>query len=84
MVEWGTEVIVLPHCPTPKNCPCTSRSCPNRGYCCDCVKKHRETDSLPYCLFPDNDGDHHVIFYYQKLKKRFEGESGQAKDDTTE
>lgn len=40
--------------------------------------KHRETDSLPYCLFLDNDGDKSVKNYYQKLKMRFENESETA------
>lgn len=43
-----------------------------------CVIKHRETDSLPYCLFLDNDGDKSVKNYYQKLKMRFENESETA------
>ena len=37
-----------------------------------------ETDSLPYCLFLDNDGDKSVKNYYQKLKMRFENESETA------
>lgn len=53
-------------------------SCPNNGRCCACVIKHRETDSLPYCLFLDNDGDKSVKNYYQKLKMRFENESETA------
>ena len=44
-------------CPSVKECICPKLSCKNHGKCCDCVIKHRETDSLPYCLFPDNGGD---------------------------
>ena len=53
------------------DCLCPKKECPNNGYCCRCIQKHRETDSLPYCLFPDNGGDKSVSNYYQKLKKRF-------------
>ena len=48
--------------------------CKNHGRCCDCVIKHRETDSLPYWLFPDNGGDKSNENHYRVLKKRFEGE----------
>jgi hypothetical protein len=44
----------------------------NHGKCCDCVIKHRNTDSLPFCLFPDNDGDKSMMNLYRKLKGRFE------------
>ena len=29
--------------------------------------KHKATDSLPYCLFPDNDGDKSLKHFYEKL-----------------
>ena len=51
---------------------CPKTSCKNHGNCADCVKKHRDTDSLPYCLFPDNDGDKNLKHFYEKLKERFE------------
>ncbi len=60
-------------CPNVTECACPKKTCPNNGRCCACVKKHRETDSLPYCLFLNNDGDKSVSNYYQKLKQRFEG-----------
>jgi len=57
----------------PQNeCACPKTSCPNYKKCCDCVKKHRDTDSLPFCLFLDNGGDKSVKNYYAKLKIRFE------------
>jgi len=40
------------------------------------VIKHRETESLPYCLFLDNDGDKGIANYYRKLKERFEERDG--------
>ena len=40
-----------------KECICFKTTCSNHGKCCDCVIKHRTTDSLPYCLSPDNGGD---------------------------
>ena len=61
-------------CPNVKECACPKAACPNHGRCCACVVKHRETDSLPYCLFPDNQGDKSVANYYRKLKLRFGGE----------
>ena len=36
---------------------CPKTTCKNNGNCKDCIMKHKATDSLPYCLFPDNDGD---------------------------
>ena len=61
-------------CPSVKECICPKLSCKNHGRCCDCVIKHRETDSLPYCLFPDNGGDKSNENHYRVLKRRFEGE----------
>ncbi|MEG0457244.1 MAG: hypothetical protein RR549_03850 [Oscillospiraceae bacterium] len=55
-----------------KECACPKKSCKNHGKCCDCVIKHKSTDSLPFCLFLDNDGDKSIKNYYSKLKKRFE------------
>ncbi|MEG0156989.1 MAG: hypothetical protein RR626_01035 [Anaerovoracaceae bacterium] len=52
-------------------CLCPKKTCANNGDCRCCVIKHKETDSLPYCLFPDNDGDKSVEHYYRKLKLRF-------------
>jgi len=51
-----------------KQCPCPKTTCTSHGKCCDCVVKHRTTDSLPFCLFPGNDGDKSVENYYRKLK----------------
>ena len=53
-------------------CCCPKTECLNHGKCCDCVVRHRETDSLPFCLFQNNDGDKSLSAYYQKLKERFE------------
>ena len=61
-------------CENVKECACPKTSCPNHKKCCLCVMKHRETDSLPYCLFPDNDGDKSLVNFYRKLKERFEQE----------
>ncbi len=63
-------------CHNVKECMCPKETCPNHGKCCDCVKKHRDTDSLPYCLFPDNGGDKSNRNHYEVLKKRFENENG--------
>jgi len=54
-----------------KKCNCPKTECPNHKKCCSCVIKHRSSDSLPYCMFPDNDGDKSVEAYYNKLKERF-------------
>jgi hypothetical protein len=58
-------------CKSNKNCPCPKTTCPNHKKCCECVPKHKDTDSLPFCLFEDNDGDKSLKSYYHKLKKRF-------------
>ena len=65
------EVIKM-NCPNVKECMCPKLTCPNHGNCCKCVIKHRETNSLPYCLFPDNNGDKSNRNHYEVLKKRFE------------
>mgnify|MGYP006081968351 FL=1 len=62
-------------CPNVTECTCPKITCPNHGKCCDCVKKHRDTDSLPFCLFPDNGGDKSNYNHYIVLKKRFEKEA---------
>ena len=54
------------------NCACPKKECPRNGICSACVINHRESDSLPFCLFPDNDGNKTVKNYYLKLKERFE------------
>jgi len=59
------------NCQNVNECICPKKECPNHGICCICVVKHRETDSLPFCLFADNDGDKSVYGYYLKLKERF-------------
>ncbi|MCL2036287.1 MAG: hypothetical protein FWG83_02725 [Oscillospiraceae bacterium] len=58
-------------CASVRECACSKTTCENHGKCCSCVVKHRETDSLPFCLFADNDGDKSVSAYYKKLKERF-------------
>ncbi|MCL2848124.1 MAG: hypothetical protein FWE13_05205 [Firmicutes bacterium] len=59
-------------CRNIKKCACLKVECVNHSKCCACVVKHRETDSLPYCLFLDNGGDKSVANYYEVLKKRFQ------------
>ena len=53
-------------------CACPKKTCPNNGNCRSCVEKHKNTDSLPYCLFPNNNGDKSLKNFYLKLKERFE------------
>ena len=55
-----------------QECCCPKKTCPNNGRCCACVIKHKETDSLPFCLFLDNGGDKSLANYYRKLKERFD------------
>jgi len=59
-------------CANVKECSCPKTNCPNYNKCCDCIIKHRETDSLPFCLFPDNDGDKSSGNFYKYLKRRYE------------
>jgi len=61
-------------CANTKACACPRKECENNGRCCACVVKHRETDSVPFCMFVDNDGDKSMKCLYFKLKDRFEGE----------
>lgn len=61
-------------CENQNSCICPKTSCKNHGHCCACVNKHKNTDSLPYCLFPDNGGDKSNLNYFNKLKKRFQSE----------
>jgi len=58
-------------CPNVKECLCPNTSCKDHSKCCDCVLKHKNTDSLPFCLFQDNGGDKSVKNYYRKLQERF-------------
>ena len=60
------------NCPSVKECACPKTTCPNHKKCCACVIKHKETDSIPFCLFLDNDGDKSKANLYRKLKERFE------------
>jgi len=53
-------------------CACPKTERPRNGICCACVKNHRESDSLPFCLFPNNGGNKSVESYYRKLKERFD------------
>ena len=36
-----------------ERCPCPSEDCANKGYCCDCVARHRAKGNLPVCLRGD-------------------------------
>jgi len=54
-------------CENVKACACPKTTSENNGKCCACVIKHKETDSLPFCLFLDNGGDKSVANYYRKL-----------------
>ena len=31
-------------------CPCPDKDCKRNGACCQCVKYHRQTGDLPWCL----------------------------------
>lgn len=56
-------------CPNVKECACPKKTCPNNGKCCACVIKHRETGSLPCCLFPDSNDDKSNRNHYEVLKR---------------
>ena len=40
--------------------------------CVVSVLRNTKTDSLPYCLFLNNEGDKSIENYYKKLKEHFE------------
>ena len=60
------------NCTNENECACPKVECPRHGKCCDCVVRHRDNDSLPFCMFPDSNGDRSVRGYYEMLKKRFD------------
>jgi len=60
------------NCKDVMECPCPRTACQNYKKCCACVLKHKETDSMPFCLFQNNDGDKSMENLYRKLKERFE------------
>ena len=33
-----------------KNCPCTAVDCERHGICCECIRAHAASKSLPACL----------------------------------
>lgn len=70
------------NCPNVKECACPKKTCPNNGKCCACVIKHKDSDSLPFCLFLDNAGDKSIKHYYKKLKERFEKITGNKNDSS--
>jgi len=55
-----------------RKCSCPKPTCKNHGRCCSCIIKHKNTDSLPFCLFENNGGDKSNKNYYKVLKERFE------------
>ena len=59
-------------CDKEKVCPCPKTDCENYKRCCACVTKHRDSDSMPFCLFPDNGGDKSMENLHRRLKERFE------------
>lgn len=52
-----------------EQCACPKKQCPNNGNCERCIVKHKNTDSLPYCLFPAKDKSNKA--YFEHLKVRF-------------
>jgi len=69
-------------CENMQDCPCPKTTCENHKKCCECIIKHRETDSLPFCMFLDNGGDKSVKnYYYSVLKPRFEAEQRGQKNE---
>jgi hypothetical protein len=59
-------------CSKEKECICPKTSCPHHKICCECLARHLKKDTLPFCAFPDNDGDKSFEKFYIKLKERFE------------
>ncbi|MGB9589547.1 MAG: DUF6485 family protein [candidate division WOR-3 bacterium] len=33
-------------------CTCTYEPCSRKGFCCECIKYHRDMGELPACFFP--------------------------------
>ena len=68
-------------CSNAVHCPCPKTKCSNHGKCCDCVLKHKNTDSLPYCLFDGDGGKKSNENYYRFLKKRFSSPKAKVIDE---
>jgi hypothetical protein len=52
-------------------CDCPN-NCERHGKCYECILNHKSTDSLPFCLFPENGGSKKLSNFYKFLKKRFD------------
>lgn len=37
-------------CPMGEECPCPKVNCDNHGKCCQCIKAHRVSGKLTYCM----------------------------------
>ena len=49
-----------------KNCPCTYKDCPRKGFCCLCIKYHLKRNELPACCFSEK-----VEKTYDRSMKKF-------------
>ena len=61
-------------CANENECSCPKIECPRNGNCRECVINHRNSDSMIYCMFPNNEGDKSLKNFYKKLKERFENQ----------
>lgn len=55
-------------------CPCTSKNCPNRCSCSDCMQHELERKSLPACLKPRGKWDKQVLKVITDTKERIKGQ----------
>ena len=61
-------------CAKVTECICPKKSCRFHGICCECVSYHvrqGDKDYLPYCLFPDSNGDKSKENLYRMLKAEY-------------
>jgi len=58
-------------CSNTKICKCPNNECKNHQKCCKCIDKHKQSKSLPYCLFEENKNDKSLRAFYKYLKSLF-------------
>lgn len=51
-------------------CPCPDKNCKYYSNCQACALHHKKNNTLPHCLFIDNDGDPSLENFYKNVSNR--------------